>query len=104
MDLVVKNIKTNLGLNWYDVSARNYDPALGRWMNMDDLAENHFNNSPYTYTINNPVYFADPDGNDIRITTTSDDDGNVTYNIHITAKIVNSSRTKYSKSELKRYC
>ena len=34
-----KEYNQELGLDWYDVSARNYDPALGRWMNIDPLAE-----------------------------------------------------------------
>ena len=49
-------------LEWLDFSARNYDPALGRWMNIDPLADAQYEYSPYHYTYNNPILYNDPTG------------------------------------------
>ncbi|WP_238989454.1 RHS repeat-associated core domain-containing protein [Flavobacterium sp. LMO8] len=57
-----KEYQDELGLNMYDFGFRNYDPALGRWMNIDPKAEVSRRWTPYNYAYNNPMYFVDPDG------------------------------------------
>ncbi|MDP2159404.1 MAG: RHS repeat-associated core domain-containing protein [Flavobacterium sp.] len=57
-----KEFQDELGLNVYDFGARNYDAALGRWFNIDPLADLAYDKNPYHYVSNNPINRFDPDG------------------------------------------
>lgn len=57
-----KELDSELGLNWNNYGARFYDPALGRFTNIDPLAADFVNWSPYCYTLNDPISLVDPDG------------------------------------------
>lgn len=52
------------GLNFYDYGARQYDPLLGMFTQMDPLAEKNYPYSPYNYCAGDPVNKIDPDGRD----------------------------------------
>ena len=43
---------------------RHYEPSLGRWQSIDVATEEYFDYSPYNFALNDPVFFADPFGND----------------------------------------
>src|SRR5690606_36658651 len=52
-----KELQEEFGLNWHDYGARNSILDLGRWGNIDLLSEHYYSESPYSYTLNNPVVY-----------------------------------------------
>ena len=51
MEIWRKELNEEAGLDWYDVSARNYEASLGRWMNIDPLAEKAHDWTPYRISL-----------------------------------------------------
>ena len=52
----------DFGLPYTDYGARQYSPALRRWLVPDPLSEKYYGVSPYAYCANNPMNLVDPDG------------------------------------------
>lgn len=57
-----KLFQGEMGLNWLDYGARFYDPVIGRWHSVDQLAEKYNSWSTYQYVRNNPILRIDPNG------------------------------------------
>lgn len=66
-------LSDELGLDWYDYGARNYDAALGRFVSIDPASDHYQGWTPYHYVMNNPIIFVDPTG---MFTELFDQDGN----------------------------
>lgn len=56
--------KFNATSSLYDLDFRNYDPIIGRMVQVDPMADKYGAINPYNYSFNSPVDFNDPLGDD----------------------------------------
>jgi len=61
-ELQLNEFTDGTSLEDYDFGARNYDPQIGRFLGSDKKADKLVSSSPYTYCLNNPLVFVDPNG------------------------------------------
>lgn len=52
----------NASTGWYETPLRDYDPVIGRFVQVDALASMYGSKTPYHYALNNPVSYNDPSG------------------------------------------
>ena len=52
----------DLGIGFYETDFRSYDPLLGRFLQIDELADFNVDYSPYTFADDNPILMNDPLG------------------------------------------
>lgn len=62
-----KELNEEFDLDWYSYGAREYDPQLGRFFNIDRYSEKYMDFTPYQYGANNPVTFIDINGDSLAI-------------------------------------
>ena len=74
-----KENQKELGLDWHDFGARQYDAALGRWMSSDPLSEEFYGYSPYNAMMNDPINFVDPTGMAAEWIPKVNEDGSTLY-------------------------
>ncbi|GAA4272780.1 DUF6443 domain-containing protein [Aquimarina gracilis] len=55
-------LEESLDLNLYEMDWRQYDPAIGRFISIDPLAEERNWLTPYNFVQNNPIIRVDPSG------------------------------------------
>jgi RHS repeat-associated protein len=84
--------QTEFDLNVYDFNARTYDPALGRFMNIDPMADSRVWINPYNYVQNNPLLRVDPTG---LIDWVEKEDGEIYWDENATSQETTKKDEKY---------
>ena len=89
------------GLSYF--GSRYYSPNLSIWLSVDPQADKYASLSPYNYCADNPVKLVDPNGEEILISSSTNENGEKTYDIHFTAYLVNRSVKNLSSEDMEKY-
>lgn len=59
---ITEQLDDDLGLNWYQLKYRNYDPQIGRFIQIDPISYAYTHNSTYAYAENKVINGIDAEG------------------------------------------
>ena len=96
-----KERDTETGYSYF--GSRYYSSDLSIWLSVDPMAAKYPSLSPYTYCADNPVKLVDPNGEEIVISLSRDDNGNRIVNISFTATLANKTSQNISAKEMEKY-
>jgi RHS repeat-associated protein len=89
-----KELQDELSLGWLDYGERMYQSELGRWTSIDPMAEKYYPVNPYAYVANIPTNLMDPNGAEIWISFTYQDEAGK----DVTTKLQYKNRELYTSS------
>lgn len=62
---IMLHVHKNIIVGYAPIDTTNYMPSptvISRWLSPDPLSEKLYSQSPYSFSLNNPILFVDPDG------------------------------------------
>jgi RHS repeat-associated protein len=83
-----QELQDELGLNWYSFKWRNYMPDIGRFFNIDPLAEDYSYQSPYNFSENRVIDGIELEGLEWK-SIKNEETGNT--NVQLTVQLYNAS-------------
>ena len=89
------------GLSYF--GSRYYSSDLSIWLSVDPQAAKYPGLSPFTYCADNPVKLVDPNGEEIVICKSTNQEGKTVYDIKFTAKIIDKTGKRYDGEKMMQY-
>ncbi len=96
-----QRLDDELGINYIQFKWRNHDPQIGRFIEIDPLAEKYVYNSTYAFSENKVIRHVELEGLEAIVSNIGDPkhQGDL-VEIRISGKVINDSKTNYSPEQM----